>query len=456
MGYKRIRNAAALLSVLVCSALLFGETAPAADPVQTPAEGEGADAKAKAAPPKSKPGGQITPATWSEQAGFKPDLTGLGDISGKEISASNAGQYEKYLSKGLSVLINKYKLDMKMKGYKAIRPSLGYIEATNKYAGQPKIIDIGKDYRKRGLENYTAGLPFPQPKNGLEVAWNYNYAYNGDDGDLHYAVQWVSAARGVEHTEEWRWAFIIRTINRTDIEPIPAIPEFLEQEIQYTSLTYALSPYDKKGFGAVYSRKVTPQDQQGHIYVPAMKRVLRNTFGTRGDTWNSTDLLYEDVRGYMGYPEWMNWKLVGKFTKFGPMNAGIRLGKKNIENTFKNDTWPHWNPKANWEPRPTYVLEVTSKMPDYPYSKQIMFVDAETYFIYYKEVYDRKGELWKVLINGFNKSPNADTVPPMYAMSLVVDLQSEHATTFPVYSYDANTKLNPGMFTLSSLRKRGR
>ncbi len=405
---------------------------------------------------KWKPGVKITADNWGEMAGFKPNLGGLENIGGKKIKKGNSGKYSKYLAKGLKVLIEKYNLKLKMKSYRPIHPSLGYIQATNKYGGKSKIVKTGNNLRKRGLTGYVAGLPFPQPKNGLEVAWNYNYAYNGDDGDLRYAVQWVSAARGVEHTEEWRWAFIIRTINRTDIDPIPAIEQFQKKRIQYTSITYALAPFDKKGFGAVYTRSVDPLDQQGHIYVPAMRRTLRNTFGTRGDTWNSTDLLYEDVRGYMGYPEWMNWKLVEKATKFGPMHAGVKLGKKNISKTFDNDKWPHWNPTINWEPRPTYVLEVTPKFKDYPYSKQIMYLDAETYMIYYKEVYDKKGQLWKVQFNGFNDSPDEDEAPPVYATCLVVDLQSEHATTFPVFSYKANSDLNPNMFTLTNLRKRGR
>ena len=30
-----------------------------------------------------------------------------------------------------------------------------------------------------------------------------------------------------------------------------------------------------------------------------MRRVLRNSFGTRGDSWNATDYLYENVGGYL-------------------------------------------------------------------------------------------------------------------------------------------------------------
>jgi len=356
----------------------------------------------------------------------------------------------------MKMWIEKYGLVLKTVAYRPIRPSDGYIEATNKYRGQPQIVDVGKEFRKRGLRNYTAGLPFPQPRNGLEVAWNYQYAYNGDDRDTYYTVFWISGTNGIEHTEFWRWAFIIRTINRTDLEPIPAIKQFLDKGLQYTSITYALEPYDKKGFGALYSRSVDPLDQQGHIYVPAMRRVLRNTFGTRGDTWNSTDLLYEDVRGYMGYPEWMSWKLLEKKTLFMPMHAHAKLGKKNARKCWDLDHPPYWNPKQKYEPRPVYVVEVTAKFPDYPYTKQIMYFDAETFYIPYKETYDKKGQLWKLVLIGVNDSPDPESMPPLYATCVVVDLQSEHATIIHFDKVKANTDLNPKMFTLSNLRKRGR
>lgn len=400
---------------------------------------------------------EITSDNWGEMVGFKPDLSKCGDVKkGKKVKKSNLAKYKHLVPPGMQLLIEKYGLQMKLLPYSPVHPSEGYIAATNKYLGKPKIVDIGKDYRKRGLADYVAGLPFPKPKTGLEVAWNYQYAYMGDDGDSIFTVYWISATAGVEHTELWRWAFILRTLNRTDIEPIPAIKAFADKGLQYTSITYAIEPYDKKGFGALYSRAVQPLDQQGHIYVPAMRRVLRNTFGTRGDTWNSTDLLYEDVRGYMGYPEWMNWKIKEKKTILMPVDARVPMGKNNADKVFDLKKPPHWNPKIYYQPRPAYVLEVTPKFPDYPYSRMLFYVDAETYAIIYKEAYDKKGDFWKMMLMGWNLPEDMDEQPPVISVGLVLDLQAEHATLINWHKSVANTGLDPKMFTLSNLRKRGR
>jgi hypothetical protein len=408
-----------------------------------------------AAPLPAYAGDVITADNWTEKAGFAPDLTTTPIKPGQVIWKGNYKSVAALLPAGLQKMVSKYELKMKLRKYEKIHPSLGYIKATNKYRGTAKIINNGNDFRKIGLKGYVAGLPFPNPKNGLEAAWDFIYNYNGDDGDLYYDVLWVSAGSGIENKETWRWAYLMRTIHRTDIAPIPAIEDFKKKRIQYASITYALAPFDKKGFGAVYTRSLDPLDMQGHIYVPAMRRVLRNAFGTRGDTWNATDTLYEDVRGYLGYPEWMNWKLIGKKTVLMPMHAGLAATKK-YQRNFETEKWPHWNPKAEWEPRPMYVVEVTPKMSDYPYGKMYAYIDAEAFTMPYKEAYDKKGELWKVILTPWEKSADMNSLPATANGSLTLDFQSEHATITNIFKSKVNTGLDPGMFTINSLRKRGR
>lgn len=399
-------------------------------------------------------GQEITSANWGEKVGFKPDLSGA-PPAGTMIDKTSLDKWKKWVPEGVQVLVSKYDLKIAAVPYTAIHPSAGYIAATNKYLGQPKI-KPNKDPRTLAIEGYTAGCPFPNPQTGEEVAYNYHYAYFGDDGGYHYGVYWIAAGSGVERWEEWQWEYITRVQYRTDLEPIPAIPELAAEGVAYRSMTWAVAPQDKRGFAALYSRMVEPKDQQGWIYLPPTRRTLRMSFGTRGDAWNSTDLLYEDVRGFMGYPEWMNWKLVRKETILAPMHSDIPHGKAALEGTFDFKTWPHWNLKAKWEPRPVYVVEATPRLADYPYSKMTFYFDAETFYIPVKVAYDKKGDLWKVIINAFNKSPDMDKAPPEIGTALVIDLQSEHATAFPAYGFYANVGLDPDKFTLTNLKKMGK
>jgi hypothetical protein len=398
-------------------------------------------------------GDEITADNWTETVSFKPDTP---EDLPKTISKKNVDKAGGLVPAGMKLLIEKYGLKLKTTGYQPVHPSEGYIEATNKYRGQPEIIDVGDAINKRAVKNFTAGLPFPGPKTGLEVAWNFLYAYGGDDAEVVYSVHWISGSAGLEHSEEWRLS-MIRGINRTDIDPRPAIESFLKKGLQGAGMTYALSPYDKKGFGAVYHRSIEPRDSIGHTYVPSMRRILKNTFGTRGDTWNATDLLFEDVRGYSGYPEWMHWKLKKKTTVLLPMHSGVKLGKKTIKTTYDLKKPPHWNPKYKYEPRPVYVLEVTPKLPDYPYSRQLLYVDAEAFQILYKESFDKKGELWKIMLNSASYHPNEEGDDILgWSGTVVIDVQAEHATIFHVHKARGNTGLNPDMFTVSNLRKRSK
>lgn len=400
-------------------------------------------------------GEEYTRENWTEKTGFKPDLGKVPFKTGDTIGAADAAKAAAVLPPGIAMLVGKYGMKIQVGAYQPVAPSDGYIAATNKGAGKARLVDTGAKARERGLFEYEGGLPFPQPKTGLEIAWNYQYGYTGDDGDNLFSVYWLSAKNGVERTEEWRWIYIIRAMHRTDIEPLPAIPKLAEKGIQYSSMTTALAPFDKKGFTAMYNRFMEPKDQEGYIYIPSQRRATRFSFGTRGDSWNNTDLLYEDVRGYMGYAEWMHWKLKEKKTMLAPMHSGMKVARNAADVAWDFKTAPFWNFKAKWEPRAFYVVEATPKFPDYPYSKMICYIDAETSYMVYKEAYDKKGQLWKVLINMFNAPPDPSQ-PAQIAGALVVDVQAEHATAFVWHDSKINVGLEPDQFSQTQLRKLGR
>jgi len=101
-----------------------------------------------------------------------------------------------------------------------------------------------------------------------------------------------------------------------------------------------------------------------------------------------------------------------------------------------------------------YVLEVKPKIPDYPYSRMLLLVDAETFTVPYKEAYDKKGELWKIILGGGKESKDPNTQPMQPGFAMALDLQAEHASLVTMRKFNANTKLDPHMFTVSSLKKR--
>jgi hypothetical protein len=398
-------------------------------------------------------GGAITAENWGESVGFKPDLSAVKVQPGTLIHKGNVDSVKGALPSGLELLVKKYELKINVKAYEPYHPALTYIKATNDNMGKAKCWDVKGDFRKPGWSGYVAGLPFPKPKDGLQVAYNFLNTYGGDDFERFYDVTWISAKSGVETTEYWRWLFM-RTANRTDLDPRPEVADFVKDRYARASLTFALEPYDKQGFGALYFSSLDPVDLTGHVYVPAMRRVLRQTFGTRGDSWNATDFLFEDVGGYLGAAEWMNWKIVGQKTMLLPFNSGAKYGK-DPKAVFELDKWPHWNPKVDWQPRPVYVIEGKPKIPDYPYSRFTILVDAESFTVPYKEAFDKKGELWKIILGGGNPSTDMKLKPAMPGFGMAIDLQAQHSTVVTFRKVSQNIKVNPGEFTVAKLKARG-
>ncbi|MDP8254340.1 MAG: DUF1329 domain-containing protein [Candidatus Alcyoniella australis] len=394
-------------------------------------------------------GQKITRENWTKTVCFSADLIKPGVST---VSKANMDQVKDMLTQGVQVLVNNYDLKFRVIDYRPEAPSDGYIDATNKGLGMTKLGDPNAPARQRALSGYTGGLPFPNPQTGVEVAWNYHYNYSGDDADNEFGVYWVSAKRGVERSEQWRWLYIVKSLNRSDIDP-PYFEDMKKANIQYHSMTICRKPLDKKGFTALYHRFDEPKDQEGWIYVPQQRRATRFSFGTRGDAWNNTDMLYEDVRGYMGFAEWMTWELLDKKVLLAPAHSGTPYGLDNADKVFDFKNAPYWNPRWKWEPRPMYVVQATPKFRDYPYSKMVFYIDGETYQILIKEMWDKKGQLWKVQVNGFDESSDPLSMPGNIAGSLMVDLQSEHATAFVWHEMKANVGLEPSLFTLSELRK---
>jgi len=401
--------------------------------------------------------GKIDASNWTEVVGFAPDLSEVkGFEAGKLLDSSNWEEASAWIPPGIELLIREYGLKIRTAPYRPIHPSMGYLEATQTNLGKTKAVDTGDSIRNKGIRGYEAGLPFPNPRTGLEVAWDNHFSYAGDDGGLDFGVFWVCAKRGVHRTEEWTWRYITRATHRTDLDPRPAIEWFADKGVQYASLARALKPYDKAGTMALFYRFEEPLDQRGYLYVPSMRRTIKMVFGTPGVPWNKTDMLYEDVRGYAGYAEWSTWKLIGTMTILAPMHAGVKTGRHAAASTFDFEEPPHWNPSMDWEPRPVYVVEAKSKFWTCPYEKVVLYVDAEMFYIPIKEAWDEDGRLWKVFINAYNESPDMDTLPPPIALTVAIDVKKEHATAFPTYKVFSNVGLSRTMFTETAIRRGGK
>ena len=358
--------------------------------------------------------------------------TATADVSvGDRIGPDNVDKVKDLISPGMEWCV-KRGFPITVAETKKIEWPQAYKEATEKYSGQVKLTNNGVD-----LQNYVAGLPFPtidvkDPQAALKIMWNYTYGFiTTDDVDLRNfdADTGTIADKGAMTVERHFLLDHFRRLfwtGRLFVEPKPDKPNPNGYRAQQ-GLYPILEPFDLKGVGALGNRYTSSEKQDDSwLYLPSLRRVRRLSTAQRSDALFGQDTDVDSYFGYAGHIAWMEWKL---------------LGEKEVLGVFHSEHYPvKWHDKVDWafddkwEKRKLYVVEGVSKLPQYSYSKSILYIDKESWMIPFTDIYDRSGELWKVWINDFSFRKNVQggiTYPdemPFTPSIVMVDIQLEHAT----------------------------
>jgi hypothetical protein len=356
-------------------------------------------------------------------------------VPGDRITEANIDKVKDLISPGMEWCI-KHGFPLTIVETKHIEWPRAYKEATEKYSGQVKLSADGLN-----LQNYVAGAPFPSidpkdPQIALKIMWNYDFGFvNGiDDTDLRnfdadtgsipaYGPMTVERHFLLDHLRRLFW------VGRLYVDPKPekANPNgFRAQQGLYP----ILEPFDLKGVGALGNRYLDSAKQDDSwLYLPSLRRVRRLSTAQRSDALFGQDTDVDSYYGYAGQVAWMDWKFLGEREIVGALHAQHYPVK--------------WNEKVDWafddvwEKRKVLVVEGISKLPQYAYSKRVLFIDKETYGIPFSDIYDRSGELWKIWINdvSFRKTAGTgaeaiqyDDEMPFAPAIVMVDMQLEHAT----------------------------
>jgi hypothetical protein len=127
-----------------------------------------------------------------------------------------------------------------------------------------------------------------------------------------------------------------------------------------------------------------------------------------------------------------------------------------------------WKGKAWWPTsiqlvkRPVWVIEAAAKDPKYAYGRQVLWIDRELYIAYYKEAYNRAGQLWRMLLNSVTvmRSPEGDLSLAQPDLTLSVDELQNRATVELPTKKGRPTRFGVGLedrqFTATHLLQRGK
>ncbi|MCB1661480.1 MAG: DUF1329 domain-containing protein [Pseudomonadales bacterium] len=344
------------------------------------------------------------------------------------------------------------------------------LEHSNELEFDPKLAEatqanVGKTSLSADnkLEGYVAGVPFPNQDVSVEdqscgwkLAYN-NYMANPVRGDDWIATGEVfiqdkergNIDRFLAHNGVMRWEGRVRGEQR--------LPGRDNEHLRF--LLVLTEPYDIAGIGVFTRQYNDASADDGYVYVRSLRRVRRTAGGKSWvDPQPKMDLLNDDSGGVTGYPGFYKaWKCVEKRHILAVVNApdGNYLKKGKIDNIVNVDEAPHWNPIATkWQPREVFVIEGTP--PDYhPYSKKVLYMDADYPFYYQGEFYDKKGDFWKIWQTRFYPYWRGDcnSAPGLGEMnSLAIDFQVERATYIHQY-FNGHNCLSPQFMEPSILQK---
>ena len=370
--------------------------------------------------------------------------------AGKKIDKTNIDQVSEYLPDSF---VQIYKDTEKWgapqdKAYFMIKPyeqfvdTKGMIDATKKYSPLVKMNADG------WIENYAdlAGVPFPAPKTGLELAWNFDFNTHGDANHYANSGPVITPGQSVERTTQTeRWELYY--VHRVDVQPLPKY-EKNKKGIHRGMFQHMFKPPESNNTRFFNLRYIDPEaSDDGYMYYAPFRRVRRISVGQRTDTIDGSDFIYDDEYGWDGHVQRNTYKLIGR----KEMLASRRT------DTTKFDRIPGQAVPGNIvrERVNTYVVEVKSKDPNYIYSKRIWYVDPETYLLNWTEIYDDLGVLWKcfeVLNTEFPSLIGGTKIVP--SGYITIDLQRTHAANLMIrYKEIGLEKIDTRMFTISNLQK---
>lgn len=404
---------------------------------------------------------------------FNPYKTGMpafpGLNPGVVINKANVDQFKDVLGAGVYQLIKEGMFEMKVGATTQFSVHRGYVDATRANLNKTKLGSKAGEM----ISGYVAGRPFPEEPDskdtraGEKLAWNYKYGVNWGGGAVISPFYWKyrNLQTGkVEKQLKWDFHFL-NFMHRTKDAPVP---EFTPNPsgIFRAIYTKAHEPSDLKNTQLLIQRfSDDAKLDDAYLYLGFQRRVRRLAQGQVTDAFLGSDLMIEDFEGYNGRVSDMNWTYKG--------TKNVLLPMWNHNELKLDDNMPAESDgykfvafggqggcffEGTWQLRKVYVLEAAPVNPNHPVSKRVFYMDAQLQNLNgANEIYDRKGELWKVFMVGkshpdhhlpINKGAGIG-VDDAFSM---VDLQAKHCTTGQFKGQVDPAKNPPRLFQVQNLR----
>jgi hypothetical protein len=241
-----------------------------------------------------------------------------------------------------------------------------------------------------GVADAVGGIPFPIPREGLEVVWNHLLAFWGAARETHISTYVVSAAGDADLAARYR-----------EVADFPyyAPGATADSFGPYYFKTRHIEDAPASRYGEAYLAwqpiNIAKTKFAAWRYVPGERRVRRGP-SLSYDTPDSEASGFQTLDEYyifFGGPDRYDFKLLGKKEMYVPYNNN-RMYQRPVRDILGRK---HANPDAlRYELHRVWVVEGTlSKGKSHVVPRRRLYFDEDTWFAVYSDSWDEDGRLWK-------------------------------------------------------------
>lgn len=384
---------------------------------------------------------------------------------GVVIDKNNADQFKSVLTPRIYDQIKAGNTTINIGKQLSASAPAAYVAASKKSEASTKV-----EFGKGKITGYQGGLPFPyepsasDPNAGEKLAWNVRYGLEIPDDIAIGPFVWEyrDANTGkINRTVDMDPSYISNTGFRTMNKPqhMPGSEEFFNLD-----LITVKSPQDLYGTALLFKRRVdSSRDDDGQLYLGFQRRARRLSTSATTDPFLGSNFMIEEFRGFNGKLSDFNWKYVG--TK-NLLTAYYTHKDAKLRDDYKTNDWRFASFKGKgqcwadvpWSLRKTYIIEATPKRSDHPVLKRTMYIDAESFHVAITEIYDRKNEFWKLLVQGIGHP--SGQLPAVAKKNVwtwdadsMIDVQANQCTTLNFRIKSLET-VPANFYTLEYIRSR--
>ena len=304
------------------------------------------------------------------------------------VTGANAGEYDRFITRGQKALLERhdsYFMDVYPSRRSCAQPEFVYKAARNNALVGELVAD------GNGVAKAIMASPFPIPNNGLEIVWNHTLRYRG------YKLQRQFTAIPVNQSGDYYQI----TVHDDAILRWSDPQKRNAEELDNISIYYLLqtkAPARSAGYVVLVqeSLNMSVEARRAWTYSPGTRRVRRaptiayDNPGTNSDGITTSD----SFGGFNGAPDRFNWTVRGRSEKFIAYNNYRRVLVPYDELVGKH----HIN-QAVMRYEKHRVWEVEGKLKEnfrHIYARRVFYIDEDTKGIVATEIYDGRGQLWRV------------------------------------------------------------